>query len=133
MVAFALGAVAGLRTMTAPAALWLARGSSPVAAALAAMALAEYAGDLHPKAPARTAPLPLAARIVSGAVCGRELAKTSGSGTLAGTASGAAGAIAGAFIGLALRERAAKRIGAVPAAIIEDLVAIAGAAALLRR
>ena len=55
MVALLLGAVAGLRTMTAPAVLLLVRHPSRTAGVLAVMALAEYAGDLYPEAPARTA------------------------------------------------------------------------------
>ena len=133
MVALLLGALAGLRTMTPPAALSLVRGPSPAAAALAVLALAEYAGDLHPRAPARTAFAPLAARICSGAYCGWCVSGSATAPAVAGAALGAAGAVAGAFIGLALRERAAARIGAVPAALGEDAIAAAGALLLAQR
>jgi uncharacterized membrane protein len=97
------------------------------------MALAEYAGDLYPKAPARTAPGPLLARIASGAFCGWFV---SGSGArtraVAGACLGALGAVAGAYAGLSLRRRAMARIGAVPAAIAEDVVTLASAALIAR-
>jgi len=134
VVALLLGAVAGLRTMTAPAVLLLVRRPSRTAGALAVMALAEYAGDLYPEAPARTAPGPLLARIASGAFCGWFVNR---SGTparaRAGVALGALGAVAGAYAGLSVRRRAMARIGPVPAAIAEDVVAIAGALLIARR
>ena len=133
MVALAIGVVAGLRTMTAPAALWLARGPSPAAGVLALMALAEYAGDLYPRAPARTAPGPLLGRIVSGAYCGWSVTKNTATPGVVGAVLGITGALAGAYAGLALRQRAMARIGAVPAALAEDLVAAAGALLILRR
>ena len=41
------------------------------------------------------------------------------------------GALAGAYGGLALRRRAIGAIGSVPAALLEDAVAIAGAVAIV--
>jgi len=133
VVALLLGAVAGLRTMTAPAVLLLVRRPSRAANVLAVMALAEYAGDLYPKAPARTAPGPLFARIVSGGFCGWFASRTTPARGVAGAALGALGAVAGAYAGLSLRERAMERIGPVPAAIAEDVVALASAVLLARR
>ena len=132
MVALLLGAVAGLRTMTAPAVLLLVRRPSCAANVLAVMALAEYAGDLYPKTPARTAPGPLLARTVSGAFCGWFVSRSTPPRAVAGAGLGALGAIAGAYAGLSLRERAMKRIGPVPAAIGEDVIALASAVLLAR-
>ena len=132
MVALLIGFVAGLRTMTAPSALWLVRGPSPTAGALAVLALAEYAVDLCPNTPARTAPAGLMGRIVSGAYCGWSVTKSTATPPVVGAGLGVAGALAGAYIGLALRERASARLGAVPAAIAEDVVAAAGALLILR-
>jgi uncharacterized membrane protein len=133
MVALLLGTVAGLRTMTAPAVLLLVRRPSRAAGVLAVMALAEYAGDLYPKAPARTAAGPLLARIASGAFCGWYVNR-SGPRTraVAGPCAGALGAVAGAYGGLLIRRRAMARIGPVPAAIVEDVVALAGAVLIAR-
>ncbi len=132
MVALLLGAVAGLRTLTPPAVLLLMRRPSRAANVLAVMALAEYAADLYPKAPARTAPGPLLGRIVSGAFCGWFVSRSTPARAVAGAALGALGAVAGAYAGLSLRERATERIGPVPAAIGEDVVALASAVLIAR-
>lgn len=127
LAAFLLGCVAGLRTFTAPAVLWLTRHTSLLAYLLAVAALAEYFVDLLPNVPARTSLGPLAARIVSGAFCGWGLAWTAGGLTVAAAVAGALGAVVGAYGGLALRRRAIALIGSVPAALAEDVVAIVGA------
>jgi uncharacterized membrane protein len=131
VVALLLGAVAGLRTLTPPAVLLLMRRPSRAANVLAVMALAEYAADLYPKAPARTAPGPLLGRIVSGAFCGWLVSRSTPARAV-GAGLGALGAVAGAYAGLSLRERATKRIGPVPAAIGEDVVALASAVLIAR-
>lgn len=126
LAAFSLGFVAGLRTMTAPAVLRLIRDQNKAAYVTALGALGEYAADLSPKAPSRTQPGALIGRAWSGAYCGRRLAPSSDR-VIAGMALGAVGAIAGAFGGLAVRRRAIDAIGPVPAALLEDAVAIAAA------
>lgn len=95
-----------------------------LASALGVAALLEYAGDLHPKAPARTAPGPLAARMLSGATCGWIVASSRDGAPALGAVLGAAGALTGAYGGLAVRMRAATLLGRVPAGILEDLAAI---------
>jgi uncharacterized membrane protein len=130
--AFSLGFVAGLRTMTAPAVLRLLRDRNTAAYIAALAAVAEYAGDLHPNAPPRTRPSALAARVSSGAYCGRRLA-ASPDGALAGAVFGGAGAIVGAYVGLAVRRRAIDAIGPVPAALLEDVAAIVGAVLIVMR
>lgn len=68
----ALGAAAGLRSATPPAALALRKGNLPTAAkgAFVVAAIGELAGDKHPGAPARTAPSGLAGRLLAGAGVG---------------------------------------------------------------
>ncbi|HEY6325134.1 MAG TPA: hypothetical protein VIW73_01280 [Candidatus Cybelea sp.] len=127
LAAFLLGCVAGLRTFTAPAVLWLMRHTSVLAYLLGVAALAEYFGDLLPNVPARTSVGLLVARIASGAFCAWGLTWSGGGSTIAATLAGALGAIAGAYGGKALRMRAIALIGRVPAALAEDLVAIVGA------
>jgi uncharacterized membrane protein len=126
LAAFSLGFVAGLRAMTPPAVLRLVRDGNKAAYLAALGALGEYAADLAPNAPARTQPGALLARAWSGAYCGRRLAPSSDR-LIAGMALGAVGAIAGAFGGLAVRRRAMELVGPVPAALLEDAVAIAAA------
>jgi uncharacterized membrane protein len=127
LAALLLGAIAGLRTFAAPAVLWLVRYRSPAAYVLGLLALLELIGDLHPKAPPRTSFAGLSARVLSGAFCGWAVSAPAGRSPIFGAAIGAVGAVAGAYLGLAARTRAISRIGRIPAALLEDAVAIAGA------
>ena len=131
IAALLLGLVAGLRTLTAPAVLWLVRHPSPIAYALGVLALFELVGDLSPKAPPRTAAVGLGARVLSGAFCGWAVTAAAGRPAIAGAAIGVAGALLGAYLGLAARVRAVSLIGRVPAALLEDAVAIALAFAVV--
>ncbi|HVR48042.1 MAG TPA: hypothetical protein VMT95_15535 [Candidatus Binatia bacterium] len=127
LAAFLLGCVAGLRTFTAPAVLWLMRHTSVLAYLFGVAALAEYVADLLPNTPARTSVGPLVVRIASGAFCAWGLTWSGGGLTIAAAVAGALGAVVGAYGGLALRMRAITLIGRVPAALAEDLIAIVGA------
>ena len=84
-LAIGIGAVAGLRALTAPAVLaWAAErrlirlGSSPFATIISAtaakritdFAISELIADKLPFTPSRLNAAPLASRIVSGAICG---------------------------------------------------------------
>lgn len=120
-----LGLLAGMRTFTAPAVLMLMRRPSPFAYLLGVLALGEYAGDLHPNAPARTAAVGLIARACSGAFCGWQVALLSGSSAAGLALTGAAAAIVGAYVSLAVRLRAIRLIGRVPSALLEDAITIA--------
>jgi uncharacterized membrane protein len=126
-----LGFLAGLRTFTAPAVLLLMRRGTPLAYALGVLALAEYALDLYPKTPARTTPFGLLARACSGAFCGWTVTSSSGSSGAAGALAGAVAAVVGAYAGLAARSRAIGRIGRVPAALLEDVLAAAASVAVV--
>jgi len=120
-VAFMLGVVSGLRAFTAPAVLFLMRGISVISIALGIAALLEYAFDMHPKAPPRTAlPSPIV-RLLSGAFVGWTIA---GDAYVAGAAAGLAGAAVGLYGGLPVRMALIARIGAIPAALLGDVVAI---------
>ncbi len=141
--ALLIGGVAGLRTMTAPAAVswaaylgWLPLGgtwagflghvASPVIFSI--LAVAELAGDKLPQTPSRKTPLPFAARIVSGAFCGAAIGTPAGILAL-GAAAGALGAVVGTLAGYAFRRWLTSKLGGgVPAALLEDAIAIGAAA-----
>jgi uncharacterized membrane protein len=140
-LAFLLGIVAGLRSMTAPAAVawaahcgWLDLEGTPLAflqsaaaryLLLAAM-LGELVADKLPFTPARTGPGPFAARIVSGALSGAAVGVGSGGSLLVGGIAGALGAVAGTLGGYRARTGLVRRLR-VPdyvIALTEDAVAI---------
>jgi uncharacterized membrane protein len=131
-VAAGLGAVAGLRTMTAPAAVALAARRPPrffraraTAAALTALAAGELAADKLPFMKSRTEPGSLAARAASGALCGAAVCAAHRKRPALGAVLGAAAAIGAAFAGYELRRRAGRSLG-IPdpaVAIFEDALA----------
>jgi len=139
LFAFLIGVVAGLRAMTAPAAVSLAArfGSLNLAATplafmgymwtpwiFCALALAELVTDQLPTTPSRKVPVQFGTRILMGALCGAALGATAGN-LIVGALLGAAGAVAGTFGGASVRGWLARRLGSDrPAAIIEDVVAI---------
>jgi uncharacterized membrane protein len=131
LVAILLGFLAGLRTFTAPAVLWLMRRDTPLAYALGVLALLEYVGDLYPKAPARTSPAGLIARGCSGAFCGWTVASLSSTPVADAMLAGAVAAIIGAYVGLAIRLRAVTLIGRVPAGLLEDVITAAASVAVV--
>ncbi len=130
LAAILFGLLAGLRTFTAPAILWLVRRGTPLAYVLGVLALLEYAGDLSPRVPARTQPFGLIARACSGAFCGWTVAGLNAGSPVLCAVLGALAAIGGAYAGLALRRRLAALAGRVPAALIEDAFTIACSVAL---
>jgi uncharacterized membrane protein len=138
-----IGVIAGLRTMTAPAAVsWAAYlGWLPVETSWAAfmgyrfapyiftvLALVELVADQLPSTPSRKVPQQFGARIVSGAFCGAVLGVTAGA-WIGGLIAGAVGAVIGTLGGYEARKRLVLAIGGkdFPIAILEDAVAIAGA------
>jgi uncharacterized membrane protein len=142
LLALLIGVVAGLRAMTAPAAVswaaysgilvldgtWLSfLGSIWAAVILTILAVAELVTDQLPSTPSRKVPPQFATRVVMGALSGAAIGV--GFGMWAGgLAAGAIGAVAGTYGGAAVRSALAKALGRdTPAALIEDAVAIVGA------
>ncbi|HEX6836155.1 MAG TPA: DUF4126 family protein [Polyangia bacterium] len=143
IVGFSIGAVAGLRALTAPMAVsWAARlgwidvrrswarllGRGPTPWILTALALAELVNDKSPKTPRRTAAPSFAFRLLSGAFCGAALATGSDRAALVGAALGAAGAVAGTLGGYQARTRLVEKLDVrdVAVALPEDGLAVGG-------
>jgi uncharacterized membrane protein len=143
VLAFLIGIVAGLRSMTAPAAVsWAARlgwldlhgtwlaflGFAATPYILTVLAIAELIADKLPKTPSRKTLVPLSVRIVSGALCGAALGAASRALT-GGLLAGALGAVAGTLGGYEFRARLVKAIGGndLPIALLEDAIAIVSA------
>lgn len=122
---FGIGAVAGLRSMTAPAATLGAIDSHWTGAARFAAA-GELFVDKLPIAPARLMPTALAVRILSGALCGRALAKRRDASLALGTLAGAIGALAGSYGGYYARRfmTTRKHVPDFPIALVEDALAV---------
>jgi uncharacterized membrane protein len=132
LLALCLGFVAGLRTLTPVAAVLLVRGGIwGIVAAVAAAG--EYVVDALPSAPSRTRVAGLSVRLVSGAFVGWTIATMHDGPGLFGAVAGVAGAVIGTYGGHAARLAAIARIGAYPAAILEDAVAIGLAALIVTR
>ena len=145
LLAFLIGGVAGLRTLTAPALVswaaylgrlqlgnsWLAfLGYAWTPWILILLAAGEWVVDQLPSTPSRTEPAGFASRIISGAVCGAAVG-TAGGTMLGGTIAGIAGAIIGTLGGHAFRARLAAAFHRDrPAAFLEDAIALAGAVAI---
>jgi uncharacterized membrane protein len=143
MLAFLIGVIAGLRTMTAPTVVawaanqhWLNLHNSPLAfmgstvgvAVFTVLAIGELIIDKLPSTPSRTQPLGLIGRSVFGGLSGAALAASGAQWILLGAVLGVAGAIVGAFAGYEVRTRLVRALK-VPdfvIALLEDAVAIAG-------
>ncbi|BDE05823.1 membrane protein [Vulcanimicrobium alpinum] len=132
LLALGIGVVSGLRTFTGLAAVTLARGGI-AGIVLAIAAVGEYIADAMPWIPSRTALPSIVIRPLSGAIAGWLIAADHGGSAVAGAVAGIAGALAGTYGGHSGRLVLIERIGAFPAAIAEDVVAIALAAFLVTR
>lgn len=144
IIVFALliGVVAGLRAMTAPAAVawaaslgWLDLSQTPLAFMgyrwtpwiLSVLAIGELITDQLPSTPSRKVPVQFVTRIVTGGLSGAAIGATSGSLVL-GLVAGVVGAVIGTYGGAAVRARLAASFGRdLPAALIEDVAAVGGA------
>ena len=141
LLAFGIGVVAGLRSITAPAVVswaaylgWINLSGSRLAfmASIWTVALftfgafVEYVADQLPSSPPRTAAPALTARICMGLLTGACLGIAVGASPWTAAALGAIGAIAGAFGGYQVRVRLVRglRVPDAAIAIPEDLVAI---------
>jgi uncharacterized membrane protein len=139
LFALLIGVVAGLRAMTAPAAVacgaylgWLPlagtwagfMGHWIAVAILSVLALAEFVGDQLPSTPSRKVPQQFGARLVTGGFAGAAIGAAGGA-PLAGLVAGVIGAVIGTYGGAEARARLAGAFGRdLPAALIEDAVAI---------
>jgi uncharacterized membrane protein len=146
LLALLIGIVAGLRAMTAPAAIsfaahcglldlggrWLAfLGYRWTPWIFLVLAIAELVTDQLPSTPSRKVPVQFGTRMLAGAVTGGAIGIEAGSLWI-GAVLGIIGAIIGTLGGAAARVRMAAAFGKDrPAAFIEDAVAIAGALSIV--
>jgi uncharacterized membrane protein len=150
LLALLIGVVAGLRSLTAPAALswaahhnWLNVHNSPLSfmASKAAMiiflvlAVIELIADQLPSTPSRTAPPGLIARIVLGGLAGAGIAVAGSQSLVAGTLLGIVGAVIGTFGGYQARTGLVRslKVPDLVIAIAEDVVAIGGGLFIVSR
>jgi uncharacterized membrane protein len=141
LLALGIGLVAGLRSLTAPAVVawaahigWINLHGSPLSfmasiwavGIFTVLALVEFVADQLPGTPARTAPVGLSARIVTGALGGACLAMAGGATLWLGALAGACGGIVGAFAGYQARVGLVRalRVPDFAIAVPEDVVAI---------
>jgi len=123
VVALLLGIVAGMRALMAPAIYFIVRGPLTAGIVFAVLEIGELIGDKLPITPARTRPLSLVGRALMGAIVGWFVG-TPGGMAIPCAALGCVGALIGTFGGYALRARAIAKFGSLPAAFLEDAVAI---------
>ena len=147
-LAFCIGILAGLRTLSAPTLVsWAARlGLLHLDGSWAAflgyrwtpwifslLALGELVNDKLPTTPSRKIPPQFIARVVSGSFAGAAIA-SAGGGLIGGLLAGALGAVVGTLAGAECRRRLVQAIGGrdFPIALLEDAIAYAGGAILLK-
>lgn len=149
LLAFLIGVIAGLRSMTAPAAVsWAARlgwlhldgtwlaflGYSATPYIMTLLAVGELIADQLPATPSRKSPPGFIARLFSGALCGAAFGAT-GDALIGGMVAGIAGAVVGTLGGYEFRVRLVKATGGkdLPIALLEDAIAIGGAFLIVSR
>lgn len=143
LLCFLIGCVAGLRSMMAPAIIcatayvqWIHLEKTPLAfldtitalSIFTLFAIGELIVDKLPRTPARTAPIGLITRIITGGLCGAALAMSAARGVPAGILLGAVGAITGAYVGYNVRRGLVTHMNLPDfvIAVVEDLLAISG-------
>jgi uncharacterized membrane protein len=146
VLAAGMGAVAGLRSMTPPAAIaWAAKrgiihlGTSPLVEIISdkvsdraiRLALTELIADKLPFSRDRIEPGPLATRILSGAACGAVLFTAGDRSLTEGAILGGLGALVGTFASYHLRKKLRREMPELTVALLEDALAIAAAAAIV--
>jgi uncharacterized membrane protein len=141
LLAFAIGVIAGLRAITAPAVVaWAAHlswinlhgtplsfmGSIIAVAIFTLAAIGEIVNDKLPKTPSRLSPGGLAPRILFGGLSGAAMAVGGGQALWLGIVLGIVGSLAGAFAGYHIRKSIVQALGTkdLYIALVEDLVAI---------
>jgi uncharacterized membrane protein len=141
LLAFGIGAAAGLRSLSPPAIVaWFAQGRWPalqqsplsfMAAPITAwiftvLGAVELVTDKLPFTPSRLTPPPFLARILMGGLCGAVLVVAAGQSLVAGAAVGAVGGVAGSFAGYHARRALVGRGIPDPAvAVAEDVLTLA--------
>jgi len=146
LAAILLGVVAGLRAVTPVAAVsWAAvlgllkltgtplafLGAMVTPWIVTAIAIGELVNDKLPKTPSRKVPVQFGGRIVSGGLAGAAVGLSAGA-PIPGLVLGAVGAVIGTLGGAWARGKLAGAFGRdLPAALLEDLVAVGGAALIV--
>jgi uncharacterized membrane protein len=149
LLAFLIGVIAGLRALTAPAAVaWAGFGRGilnhtpfafmgrlPTAIIFTVLALLELVNDQRPSTPSRLAPAGLITRIVTGGLSGACLAAADAESIALGCVLGAVGGVVGAFAGYYARTGLVKalKVPDLPIALLEDAIAIGGAIFIVSR
>jgi uncharacterized membrane protein len=150
LLAFLIGGICGLRSMTGPALVcwgahlgWLhlagshlAFLASPISLIIfSLLAIGELIADKTPKIPRRTTPGPLVWRILTSALCGAAFAIAGGASLGMCCLLGGLGGLIGAFAGYTARHVATYegRFPDLPVALVEDLIAIGGGVFLVSR
>jgi uncharacterized membrane protein len=150
LLAFLIGVVTGLRSMTAPAVVaWAAHrswlnlhgtsltfmGSTAAVVIFSLMAAAELVADKLPSTPSRLKPTGLVARIILGGLSGAGLAVAGAQSIVIGIVLGAVGGVVGAFAGYQIRTRLvqALKVPDLVVALLEDVVAIGGGILIVSR
>jgi len=141
LLAFGIGVVAGLRSLTAPAVVawaaqsgWIHLTGSPLAfmgskwslGIFTILAVLELVADQLPSTPPRTGAMGLSARVVTGALTGAALAAAGGAALWLGAVFGAIGGVVGAFAGYHARVGLVRglRVPDFAIALPEDAIAI---------
>ena len=153
LLALLIGAVAGLRALTAPAVVawagalgwidlddtWAQWVAHPITVTvLTILALGELVTDQLPKTPSRRVPQQFGARLATGAFAGAVLATGAVLNPTAWVIVGAIGAaligaVLGTLAGAEARQRLVATTGGhdLPVALVEDAIAIAGGFAIV--
>jgi len=143
MLCFLIGCVAGLRSMMAPAIVcagaylgWLHLDGTGLSflnsritlSIFTLLAILELIADKLPNTPARTAPVGLIARMVTGGLSAAAIALSAGANAVVGTVLGVFGAIASAYGGYYIRQGLDKqtKLPDYVIAVVEDLLTISG-------
>lgn len=128
--AAALGVVAGMRSMAAPATLGRLKGSTAtlerplLANTLLALAVGEFIADKLPFMPKRTQTGSLIARMASGAICGAIFCSALKRSAIVGAVTGASAALGATYAFYELRHAASEHWGLpdTAVAVAEDAV-----------
>jgi len=149
LLAIGIGIVAGLRSLTAPAIVswgthlgWINLHNSPLSfmgspiavGIFTLLAILELVADKLPKTPARTAPVGLIARVITGGLYGACLYAAGAASPLPGAVFGIIGALIGTFGGYHLRRALVTKLNVkdIVIAVPEDIIAIVLACVIVR-